>query len=72
MAVYISRKRKVEDSVDTDMVLLFSRMVKARVLIDFKYYKEMKDLDQFKLIWTYGLTLCEVQDHDLVFSDQLI
>ena len=52
MAVYVRRKRKVEDGVDTDVVLLFSRLVKARVMTDFKYYKEMQDLDQFKLIWT--------------------
>lgn len=72
MAVYVSRKRKVEDGVDADVVLLFSRMVKARIMIDFKYYKEMQDLDQFKLTWTHGLILCGVKEHQLTFSDQLI
>lgn len=32
MAAYVSRK-KVEDSVDWDVVLLRSRMIKARILI---------------------------------------
>ena len=71
-AVYVSRKRRVEDGVDTDFVLLFSRMVKGRVMIDFKYYKDMQDLDQFRLIWTHGLILCSVHGHQLTFSDQLI
>ncbi|KAI3355002.1 hypothetical protein L3Q82_004803 [Scortum barcoo] len=41
MAVYMSRKRKVEDGVDSDIVLLLSKMIKARVLIDFNYYREI-------------------------------
>ena len=39
-------------------------------MTDFKYYKEMQDLDQFKLIWTDGLILCGVHEHHLTFSDQ--
>ena len=58
MAVYVSRKRKVVDGVDADVALLFSRMVKARIMIAFKYYKEM-------------LILCGVKEHQLTFSDQL-
>lgn len=34
VAVYVSRKKKVEDSGDSDIVLLFSRMVKAQIQID--------------------------------------
>ena len=37
MAVHVSRKRKEEDMLDVDVSLLFCRMVKARVHIDFKY-----------------------------------
>ena len=70
--MYVSRKRKIEDSVNTDVVLLFSRMVKARIIVDFKYHKEMQDLDLFRLIWTHGLILCGVHEHQLAFSDQLI
>ncbi len=72
MAVYVSRKRKVEDSVDSDVVLLLSRMIKARILIDFNYYREMRDLERFKWTWTFGGVLCSVQEEDLLFSDQLI
>ena len=72
MAVYVSRKRKVEDSVDSDVVLLLSRMIKARILIDFNYYREMQDLECFELTWTFGRVLCYVQENQLIFSEQLV
>lgn len=72
MAVYVSRKRKVEDSMDCDVVLLLSRMIKARILIDFKYYCIMKDVERFKMTWTYRGVLCSVQENDLLFSDLLV
>lgn len=57
MSVYVSRK-KVEDSVDWDVVLLLSRVIKARILIDFNFYREIKDLEHFSRTWTYGDGLC--------------
>lgn len=71
MAVYMSRKRKVR-TVDMDLVLLFSRIVKARVLTDFKFFKEINDLNHFRMIWTYGLVLCGVEGDTLIFLDFLI
>lgn len=35
MAVYLSRKRKVEDGVDSDVVSLLNKMIQARIIIDF-------------------------------------
>ncbi len=49
MAVYLSRKRKVEDGVDSDVVLLLNKMIKAGVIIDFNYYEQMKDLEGFRM-----------------------
>lgn len=46
----------------TDMILLLRRMIRARILIDFKYYREMKDLD--------GGVLSSIQEEEL--SDQLL
>lgn len=53
MAIYVSRKKKMDDSVDIDVKILLTRMVKARLMVDFNYYKEMKDLDQFTMIWAH-------------------
>lgn len=72
MAVHVSRKRKEEDMVDVDVSLLFCRMVKARVHIDFKYYSQMQDMDQFIKTWTHSNALCSITDNTLVFSHHLI
>lgn len=72
LAVYISRKKKVEDGVDTDVVALLSKLIRARILIDLIFYKQMKDLENFMSIWTFGGVLCSVQGSDLVFAEQLV
>ena len=72
MAVYVSRKRKVDDSVDVNVNLLFARMVKARIRIDFNYYAEMKDVDEFRVIWAHGDVLCSVEGDQLLFSQELM
>ena len=63
MAVYVSRKRNEEDMVDIDVVLLFSRMVKASVQIHFKYYSQMQGMDQFTKTWIHSNTLCHCHSH---------
>ena len=68
MAIYISRKKKIENSVEIEADLLFRRMVKARIKIDFNFYKAMKDFDQFQMIWTYGDILCSVIEDQLFFA----
>ena len=69
----LARKRKNDESVDIDINLLFKRMVKARVIIDFKIYKVMKDLDQFSLVWAYDDLLCSVVEQDqLIFSLEMM
>lgn len=72
MAIYVSRKRKIDDLIDIDVKLLFTRMVKARMKIDFNYYKEMKDVNQFSLTWSYGDVLCSVTENQLIFSVELM
>lgn len=37
MAMYVSRRRRLK-TVWTDVVLLLSRMIKARILIDLNFY----------------------------------
>ncbi len=49
MAVYISRRNKVEGEEVCEIVPIFKNRVKARVWVDFKFYKMMKDLMFFKL-----------------------
>lgn len=52
----------------SDVVAIFSNMVKARILIDFTYYRYMDDLITFKGIWCYNEVLCSVFEGNLIFA----
>ncbi|XP_042277090.1 GTPase IMAP family member 8-like, partial [Thunnus maccoyii] len=54
MAVYVSRRRKVEEELNVDVVPVFVRMVKSRLLVEFSVYRAAHDLESFQLIWGYG------------------
>ena len=68
LAIYVSRKKKMEQNLEPNVVTLFSNMVQARILIDFRYYKHMDDLAAFEEIWCYNEALCSVFEGDLVFT----
>ena len=58
--------------VDIKLTLLLKRMVKARKMIDFNYNKEMKDVDEFSLMWAHGEVLCSVKESQLLFFEELL
>ncbi len=55
LAVYMSRKKKIEHNLEQDAIVVFSNMMQARILIDFKH---MNDLDTFENIWCCNGALC--------------
>lgn len=38
LSIYVSRKKKVEDSVDSDLLLILTRAIKVRITIDFNFH----------------------------------
>lgn len=50
LAMYISRKNKIEQKSSDDVIVCFLSLIKSRVLIDFQFYKTMKDLPTFEQI----------------------
>lgn len=68
---YVSRKKKVEGSVNTDLVLLLSRTIKAQIIVDFNYHSKMHNLEHFVMTWSFIGLLCSVKDHKFIFSDKL-
>jgi len=67
LAIYISRKNKIEQQPGQSINEVFLRLVRSRVLIDFNFYKTMQDLSTFKMVWcSYG-ALCVVSEDELVF-----
>jgi len=67
MAIYMSRKEKIEKNQDFDLVSMFGAMVKSRILIDFRFYKATSCLAMFEDVWCYGEALCSVVDDNLCF-----
>lgn len=67
LAIYLSRKKKIEQNLNQNMVALFSNLVKSRVMVDFLYYKSIDDFVTFECIWCYGEALCSVFEGELIF-----
>ncbi len=68
LAVYMSRKKKIEHNLEQNIIAVFSNMVQARILTDFNYYKHMDDLDTFENIWCCNGALCCLLEADVVFT----
>lgn len=68
MAVYVSRRNRIEHDSGFDLDLVFSTLVRSRILIDFRFYKEMSDLDTFKDIWCQNNALCIIVDDVVQFT----
>lgn len=71
MAVYVTRRKKVEESLNIDVVPVFIGMVKSRLLVDFSFYKAFHDLEKFQGMWGYGGVLCTVKNTQLCFGKVL-
>jgi len=57
MAIYTTRKEKIEQNVSSSLVAIFVKLVKSRILIDYHYY-EVK--------WCLKV-LCEIVEEELLF-----
>lgn len=68
MAIYMSRREKMEQRGDHNVVMVFLAMVKSRILIDFLFYKATDCLLVFKNIWCIGEVLCSVDENEVCFS----
>lgn len=68
LAIYMSRKNKVERLSGEDVVVMFLNLVKSRVLIDFCFYKSTKDLTTFEMKWCGNGALCSVVEEELFFT----
>jgi len=68
MAIYLSRRKKIEQDVVQNIVVLFFNLVQSGILIDFYYYKCIGDLFSFENIWSCNDALCAVFEEDLIFT----
>ncbi len=71
LAVYISRKNKIEGGEGQHVVIVFKNLVKSRVMLDFKFYKIMNDFESFLYKWCFKGTICTVVEEMLTFTAML-
>ena len=72
MAVYVSRRNKVEDRAGHEAAAVFLCNVRARVWLEYRFHKAIGDLDAFKQRWCYNNIICVVDNDGLIFAQNFI
>lgn len=72
MAVYITRKRKVEEDLHIEPVPVCTGLIKSRLLIDFNFYRTTGDLDSFKDLWCWQNALCSIEAGEMFYANYLL
>lgn len=68
LAIYKTRRNRIENRCGQEITSLFKALIKSRIVVEFKYYKAMNDIETFKLQWCYNSILCTVMEEDLNFD----
>ena len=68
LAIYLSRKNKVNQTPGYDVVAILRNLLMSRVSLEFCFYKTMGSLDVFAELWCCEDAICSVFGTDLVFS----
>lgn len=66
--MYISRRNKIEDRTGQEAISVWLCNIRARLWLEFKFYKMMGDLETFKQRWCYWDVICTVNDEELQFT----
>ena len=67
LSIYSSRKNKVEDRAGQEALPVFISLMKDRVWLDFRFHKEMNNIDELLKQWCYKYALCSEVGDDLIF-----
>ncbi len=67
LAIWLSRKRKLNGEESNDVVMILIGLIKARVKIEFAYYKLIENIEMFKFKWCVNNCICEVT-HDVFLN----
>ena len=72
MAIYISRKNRVENREGQEARAVWLCNIRARLWLEFRFYKHIGDIDAFKIRWCFNDIVCSVVDDELVFAQVFI
>ncbi|KAL7890945.1 hypothetical protein AOLI_G00004210 [Acnodon oligacanthus] len=62
LAIWLTRRNKLRRQGLIDPDVMLKSFIRARVKVDFAYYKAMNDLVTFEKMWCVGEALCCVED----------
>ncbi|KAL7838607.1 hypothetical protein AOLI_G00270110 [Acnodon oligacanthus] len=62
LAIWLTRRNKLRRQGLTDPDVMLKSFIRARVKVDFAYYKAMNDLVTYEKMWCVGEALCCVED----------
>lgn len=68
LAVYVSRKNKMENRAGQEAASVWCCNVRCRLRLEFSFYKMINDLDSFKNILCHRNILCTVVKDELQFA----
>jgi len=60
MAIWLSRKGKLNDTGSTDVLSIVKGLIKTRIKIEYAYYKLVNNLEMFNCKWGINHCVCEV------------
>ena len=72
MAIYLSRKARVENGEGQEARAVWLCNVRARLWLEFRFYRHIGDLDAFKQRWCFDGIVCSIVEEDLVFAQVFI
>ena len=59
MAIWLTRKRKMQLNSENDPLDMFRALVKSRLVMEYKYYELVNDTDSFFYLWGIENVLCK-------------
>ncbi|MPV02346.1 hypothetical protein FVA96_24450 [Escherichia coli] len=68
MAIYLSRKARVKDREGQEARAVWLVNIRARLWLEFRFYKHIGDVDTFKQRWCFNNVVCSVEKNELVFA----
>lgn len=68
LLIYSSRRNRVGERAVQEEVPLFVSLTKAIVWVDYRYYKDVNNMQSFTEKWCYEDVLCCLKHDQLIFT----
>ncbi len=68
LAILTTRRNKIENVHAQEILPVLKAFVRSRIIIDFRYYRTMNDVETFLQQWCYRVAVCNVVKGELCFD----